>query len=129
MRVWLPARQPSGQSEDTQRGHETALGQTPELAATAAVSRTASQPFVKMVPMITNASSTRRANAELTAEQLSLLPNDAVTARFRLSRDTRERGLRHVAEIRRMLAERAGSTGSATTGNVQALRPSHERAA
>ncbi len=88
---------------------------------------TVSQPLVKMVPMITNASSPRRANAESSAEQLSLLPNDAVTARFRLSRDTRERGLRHVAEIRRMLAERAHS--STATGNVQTLRPDHERAA
>ncbi|HSM66555.1 MAG TPA: hypothetical protein VK860_09645 [Ilumatobacteraceae bacterium] len=40
------------------------------------------------------------------AEQLSLLPAAPVPARFQLSRDTRERGLRHVAEIRRMLAER-----------------------
>jgi hypothetical protein len=42
-------------------------------------------------------------------EQLTLLPNDSVTPRFRLSRDTRERGLRHVAEIRRMLAERSAA--------------------
>ena len=41
------------------------------------------------------------------AEQLSLLPTATTPARFRLSKDTRERGLRHVAEIRRMLAERA----------------------
>jgi hypothetical protein len=38
-----------------------------------------------------------------------LLPNDSVTPRFRLSRETRERGLRHVAEIRRMLAERSAA--------------------
>jgi hypothetical protein len=44
-----------------------------------------------------------------TAEQLTLLPNDSVTPRFRLSRETRERGLRHVAEIRRMLAERSAT--------------------
>jgi hypothetical protein len=43
------------------------------------------------------------------AEQLTLLPNDSVTPRFRLSRETRERGLRHVAEIRRMLAERSAA--------------------
>jgi hypothetical protein len=42
-------------------------------------------------------------------EQLTLLPNDSVTPRFRLSRETRERGLRHVAEIRRMLAERSAA--------------------
>jgi hypothetical protein len=41
------------------------------------------------------------------AEQLSLLPSPTTPARFRLSKDTRERGLRHVAEIRRMLAGRA----------------------
>lgn len=41
------------------------------------------------------------------AEQLSLLSSPTTPARFRLSRDTRERGLRHVAEIRRMLADRA----------------------
>ena len=41
------------------------------------------------------------------AEQLTLLPTATVPARFLLSRDTRERGLRHVAEIRRMLAERS----------------------
>jgi hypothetical protein len=46
------------------------------------------------------------------AEQLSLLPNDHVTARFRLSRETRERGLRHVAEIRRMLAERSDTSAA-----------------
>lgn len=45
--------------------------------------------------------------ADVESEQLTLLPNTDVTARFRLSQDTRERGLRHVAEIRRMLAERA----------------------
>jgi hypothetical protein len=41
------------------------------------------------------------------AEQLTLLPNDSIHPRFRLSHETRERGLRHVAEIRRQLAERA----------------------
>jgi hypothetical protein len=43
------------------------------------------------------------------AEQLTLLPAATVPARFQLSRETRERGLRHVAEIRRMLAERSGA--------------------
>ena len=40
------------------------------------------------------------------AEQLTLLPNPTVNARFALSKSTRERGLRHVAEIRQQLAER-----------------------
>jgi hypothetical protein len=74
--------------------------------------------------MMTNASSPRRANVALPAEQLTLLPNEAVTARFRLSRETRERGLRHVAEIRRMLAERADLAAGATSAQVL-----HDRAA
>ena len=44
------------------------------------------------------------------AEQLTLLPSAVAPitpARFRLSKDTRERGMRHVAEIRQMLAARA----------------------
>ncbi len=41
------------------------------------------------------------------AEQLTLLPTASTPARFRLSKDTRERGLRHVAEIREMLAARS----------------------
>jgi hypothetical protein len=56
--------------------------------------------------MITKTSTTA---TQPNPEQLTLLPNDSVTARFRLSRETRERGLRHVAEIRRMLAERSGA--------------------
>lgn len=43
-------------------------------------------------------------------EQLTLLPSSATAAtpaRFLLSKDTRERGLRHVAEIRQMLAARS----------------------
>jgi len=42
-------------------------------------------------------------------EQLSLLPARATPARFQLSRETRERGLRHVAEIRQILAARTGT--------------------
>lgn len=78
--------------------------------------------------MITNTSSLRRAMAEQpdAGEQLTLLPNDSVTARFRLSRETRERGLRHVAEIRRMLAERSDATAVASVGSLQTL---HDRAA
>ena len=50
-----------------------------------------------------------RTNAS-TAHQLTLLPDLApapnVSARFLLSQDTRELGMRQVAEIRQMLAER-----------------------
>ncbi|MGI9644787.1 MAG: hypothetical protein ACR2O6_05695, partial [Ilumatobacteraceae bacterium] len=41
------------------------------------------------------------------AEQLALLPSSDAHVQFLLSRDTRERGLRHVAEIRRQLADQA----------------------
>jgi hypothetical protein len=39
-------------------------------------------------------------------QQLSLLPSSDVPVRFRLDAETRARGLRHIAEIRRQLAER-----------------------
>jgi hypothetical protein len=65
-----------------------------------------------MGTMNTSARTTLRSATESTAdapspEQLTLLPATSTPARFRLSRDTRERGLRHVAEIRRMLAARS----------------------
>ncbi len=43
---------------------------------------------------------------EQPAEQLSLLPTPEVPLRFRLDIETRRRGLRHIAEIRQLLAER-----------------------
>jgi hypothetical protein len=55
------------------------------------------------------------------AEQLTLLPTTSTPTRFRLSKDTRERGLRHVAEIRQMLAARADASATA--------RPRHDEAA
>jgi hypothetical protein len=36
-------------------------------------------------------------------EQLTLLVASSVSPRFQLSKDTRERGLRHIAEIRQLL--------------------------
>jgi len=54
-------------------------------------------------------------------EQLTLLPTTSTPARFRLSKDTRERGLRHVAEIRQMLAAR--------TDNADVTLPRHDQAA
>jgi hypothetical protein len=50
-----------------------------------------------------------------------LLPTTSTPTRFRLSKDTRERGLRHVAEIRQMLAARADASATA--------RPRHDEAA
>ncbi len=39
-------------------------------------------------------------------QQLSLLPSSDVPVQFRLDAETRARGMRHIAEIRRQLAER-----------------------
>jgi len=73
--------------------------------------------------MTTNTASPHRtasATSDATViEQLTLLATPTAPARFRLSNDTRQRGLRHVAEIRRMLSERS----------TQALAADHPRAA
>ena len=53
-------------------------------------------------------------------EQLTLLPTTSTPARFRLSKETRERGLRHVAEIRQMLAARSEPTTVALRRHDQA---------
>ncbi len=57
-----------------------------------------------------------RTNTDI-AHQLTLLPDltpaPNVSARFLLSRDTREIGMRHVAEIRQMLAEQKAARESA----------------
>lgn len=62
-----------------------------------------------------------------TPQQLSLLPSADVPVRFRLDAETRRRGIRHIAEIRRQLAER-----QATRGDVERLstrRPQRPTAA
>lgn len=62
-------------------------------------------------------------------QQLSLLPTPDRTTdnpRFRLGRATCERGLRHVAEIKEMLAERQRER---ELGEVHHLPPRHQRAA
>jgi hypothetical protein len=46
-------------------------------------------------------------------QQLILLPSPDVPVRFRLDEQTRRRGLRHVAEIRRLLAERQAARADA----------------
>ena len=74
---------------------------------------------------------------DLPVEQLTLLPMASTPARFLLSKETRERGLRHVAEIRQMLAARAttGPTTATTTTTTTAAAASpdvlqhHDRAA
>ena len=60
---------------------------------------------------------------DLPVDQLTLLPTASTPARFRLSKDTRERGLRHVAEIRQMLAART------TTAVSPGVAQHHDRAA
>jgi hypothetical protein len=54
-------------------------------------------------------------SSEQPVQQLSLLPTPEVPLQFRLDAETRRRGLRHVAEIRRMLAERQAARTAATT--------------
>ncbi|MFN8022625.1 MAG: hypothetical protein U0Q03_13950 [Acidimicrobiales bacterium] len=53
--------------------------------------------------------STKRQHDEQ-PEQLTLLAPTEVPLQFRLDRRTRERGLAHIAEIRRQLAARQGTT-------------------
>lgn len=65
-------------------------------------------------------------NNEASTQQLTLLPSSPVNARFLLSKDTRERGLRHVAEIRQMLAERHTADAD---GNVVTLHHDADQAA
>jgi hypothetical protein len=54
----------------------------------------------------TDNSTTNSTTASTAAQQLSLLPAADVPLQFRLDSATRRRGLRHVAEIRQLLAER-----------------------
>ena len=51
---------------------------------------------------------TRTRTASPQPEQLSLLTPSEMPLQFRLDRRTRERGLAHIAEIRRQLADRSG---------------------
>ena len=74
---------------------------------------------------MTNAAPPRR-HGDDGAEQLTLLPTSNAHARFRLSRATRERGLRHVAEIRQQLAEREAQH---TDERIHSLPPRHPEAA
>jgi hypothetical protein len=53
-------------------------------------------------------SSTRRSNGpvDTAAEQLTLLSASSLPVQFRLSKETRQRGLAHIAAIRQQLAHR-----------------------
>lgn len=48
-----------------------------------------------------------------TPRQLTLLPGSDVPVQFRLDAETRQRGLRHIADIRRQLAERQAAKSEA----------------
>ena len=75
-----------------------------------------------MATMKTSAETSQRTGPRRhsVVEQLTLLPTPSAPARFRLSQETRERGLRHVAEIRQMLAARADHGRLAELGHDRA---------
>jgi len=60
-------------------------------------------------------------------QQLTLLPSSDVPVQFRLDADTRRRGIRHVSEIRRLLAERQAAKQLDSAPPVR--RPIRSRAA
>lgn len=60
--------------------------------------------------------------------QLSLLPSSAAPLQFRLDKDTRQRGLRHIAEIRLQMAQRRAEREAAEAANRPA-QPRHPTAA
>lgn len=62
-----------------------------------------------------------------TPQQLTLLPSSDVPLRFRLDAETRRRGMRHVAEIRRQLAERQAARD--VVEHLAARRPQRPTAA
>lgn len=62
-----------------------------------------------------------------TPQQLTLLPSSDVPIRFKLDADTRRRGIQHIAEIRRQLAERQAAR--ATAERPFARRPERPTAA
>jgi hypothetical protein len=66
---------------------------------------------------------TKRQAQHATSEQLTLLAVSELPLQFRLDQRTRERGLAHIAAIRRQLAEKA--TGSADNTDYD----SHHQAA
>jgi len=73
--------------------------------------------MVHMSSITTSTTTTGTAPVSSGPEQLTLLGHSGVSARFQLSHDTRARGLRHIAEIRQMIAS-AGST-EATAGETR----------
>jgi hypothetical protein len=62
-------------------------------------------------------------------EQLRLLDASGVPLQFRLDASARRRGLAHVAEIRRQLAEQAVRRGTAEPQRHRPSRPAPQKAA
>lgn len=77
--------------------------------------------LMKTTPPAPTAANAPAAPAELAAAQsptqLSLLPESSAPVRFRLDAATRRRGLRHVAEMRAILAQRKAVREASTTGD------------
>jgi hypothetical protein len=60
-------------------------------------------------------------------QQLTLLPSSDLPVQFRLDADTRRRGIQHIAEIRRHLAERQAAR--AGVDELPGRRPRRPQAA
>ena len=73
---------------------------------------------------------TNRQAQQATSEQLTLLPVSELPLQFRLDQRTRERGLAHIAAIRRQLASKAIDLRT-TTASAQSdtFDSNHHRAA
>jgi hypothetical protein len=59
---------------------------------------------------------TNRQAQQATSEQLTLLPVSELPLQFRLDQRTRERGLAHIAAIRRQLAAKSPADRAALDG-------------
>jgi hypothetical protein len=73
---------------------------------------------------------TNRQAQQATSEQLTLLAVSELPLQFRLDQRTRERGLAHIAAIRRQLASKATDLRTtATLADGAAFHSDHHRAA
>jgi hypothetical protein len=70
---------------------------------------------------------TKRQAQQATSEQLTLLAVSELPLQFRLDQRTRERGLAHIAAIRRQLAAKASPTSQ--TVDAAEFADRHHRAA
>jgi hypothetical protein len=75
-----------------------------------------------MMEVMITAVTARPKQIAIGSEQLTLLPSSTINARFALSKSTRERGLRHVAEIRQQLAERNTAGAESTVRHLPTRR-------